>query len=795
MLCSRLCHLASCLLTAAVVLFAAPSWAVTLTRGPYLTLLTRTSVTVVWNTDIATNCGLRIGPTGGATAVLPGPGLTTACLVTAAGLTPGASYTYSPEANGVALGSPSTFRADHPTAPFRFGVVGDSGTGSTAQLDVRDRMLAGGLDLIVHTGDMIYDHGELAEQDPEFFSPYKDLLRQLVFWPVMGNHDFETASAWTQVHFTPANNAAHSEQYYSFDRGNAHFAVIDSDLSTSPGSPQYVFLDQDLAASSAQWKFVFFHHTIYVSSGGATGIRANLLPLFDGHHVDVVFMGHIHTYERSKPLRGGSVVAPGAGTVYVTTGGGGAPLSPSSASSIMAYVESAFHYTRVAINGGTLALEMIRRDGVVRDTMTLVKGVAGSTTTTTTSTSTTTTTVPAGVTVIDRRVAAGADDAEEAASGSVSLTSGDLELTRESTTQTVGMRFSNLAVPRGALIERAWVQFAVDEASTEATALTIAGQDADTSAPFSTATHNVSGRTRTPETVPWNPDAWPTVGAAGTAQRTPDLAAVIQRIVGRPGWTSGNALALIVTGTGHRVAVAFDGVSAAAPLLHVEYRVGPTTTSTTSTSTSTTALPPATTTSTTLPPPTTTTSTTTTTLPIGSGSVDVRLAASADDAEEDTAGKVTLTSSDLEMTLEATTQVVGMRFRGIAIPRGAHIVAAWVQFMVDEATSNATSLAFAGEAADNAATFTTAARNVSTRLRTAASVPWSPAAWPTIGVAGSAQRTPDLAPVIQEIVGRSGWTSGNSLALIVRGTGKRVAVAFDGISAGAPLLHVEYGPP
>ena len=575
MLCSRLCRLSFCVLTAAVVLFAAPSWAVTVTRGPYLTLLTRNSVTVVWNTDIATNCGLRIGPTGGATTVLPGPGLTTVCVVTASGLTPGASYTYIPQANGVALGSPSTFRADHPTAPFRFGVVGDSGVASTAQLDVRDRMLAGGLDLIVHTGDMIYDHGELAEQNPKFFSPYKDLLRQMVFWPVMGNHDFETASAWSEVHFTPANNAAHSDQYYSFDRGNAHFAVIDSDQSTSPGSPQYVFLDQDLASSAAQWNFVFFHHTIYISSGGATGIRANLLPLFDGHHVDMVFMGHIHTYERSKPLRGGDVVAPGLGTVYVTTGGGGAPLTPSSASSLMAYVESAFHYTRVAINANTLNLQMIRSDGVVRDTMTLVKGATvGTTTTTTTSTSTSSTTStipPASVTAVDRRVAAGPDDAEEAASGSVSLSSSDLELTRDASVQTVGMRFRNIAIPRGAHIFAAWVQFKVDEATSNPTSLVLAGEAADNPATFTTKARNVSTRTRTAASVPWTPAAWPTINVAGPAQRTPDLAPVIQQIVGRPGWASGNSLVLIVTGTGKRVAVAFDGASAGAPLLHVEY--------------------------------------------------------------------------------------------------------------------------------------------------------------------------------------------------------------------------------
>jgi hypothetical protein len=46
--------------------------------------------------------------------------------------------------------------------------------------------------------------------------------------------------------------------------------------------------------------------------------------------------------------------------------------------------------------------------------------------------------------------------------------------------------------------------------------------------------------------------------------------------------------------------------------------------------------------------------------------------------------------------------------------------------------------------------------------------------------------------VIQEIVSRPGWVSGNALALIVTGSGKRTAESFNGDAAGAALLHVEY---
>ena len=54
---------------------------------------------------------------------------------------------------------------------------------------------------------------------------------------------------------------------------------------------------------------------------------------------------------------------------------------------------------------------------------------------------------------------AGSDDAEEAASGGMSLTSSDLELVYDGSNQKVGMRFTSVAVPRGATITRAYLQF------------------------------------------------------------------------------------------------------------------------------------------------------------------------------------------------------------------------------------------------------------------------------------------------------------------------------------------------
>jgi hypothetical protein len=171
---------------------------------------------------------------------------------------------------------------------------------------------------------------------------------------------------------------------------------------------------------------------------------------------------------------------------------------------------------------------------------------------------------------------------------------------------------------------------------------------------------------------------------------------------------------------------------------------------------------------------------------------DVRVSASSDDAEEDTSGNMDLTSSDLELIRESTDQLVGMRFNNMPIPQGATIVSATIQFQVDETTSETTTLTIQGQDIDNAPTFTSSNGNISSRARTTASVGWSPPPWNSVGQAGPDQRTPDISAVIEEIVARPGWSSGNSLVIIITGSGKRVAESYNGVSSAAALLHVEY---
>src|SRR5688572_31909567 len=98
---------------------------------------------------------------------------------------------------------------------------------------------------------------------------------------------------------------------------------------------------------------------------------------------------------------------------------------------------------------------------------------------------------------LEVRISSSADDVEERASGSVDFTSTDLELVDDGASkpdQTIGLRFTGLGIPQGAIITKAYIQFQVDEVSTGAAALQIHGADVDNAAVFANRAFDVSAR-------------------------------------------------------------------------------------------------------------------------------------------------------------------------------------------------------------------------------------------------------------------------------------------------------------
>lgn len=184
----------------------------------------------------------------------------------------------------------------------------------------------------------------------------------------------------------------------------------------------------------------------------------------------------------------------------------------------------------------------------------------------------------------------------------------------------------------------------------------------------------------------------------------------------------------------------------------------------------------------------------TVTVGVVSQTIEKRINSSMDDVEERDNGDMYTNSSDVELVYDGSrgNQVIGLRFTDISIPQGATIDRAYVQFTVDETNSGSSNLTIRAHDTNDASAFTTSNSNVSNRSTTSASVSWNPPSWSSVGAAGSGQRTPELKSIIQEVVDRSGWNSGNNLAIIINGTGERTAEAYDGSSSQAPLLHIEY---
>ncbi len=187
-----------------------------------------------------------------------------------------------------------------------------------------------------------------------------------------------------------------------------------------------------------------------------------------------------------------------------------------------------------------------------------------------------------GDTTLTQRVAAASDDAEEEGPTGTTpnrmwLNSSDIELISdfESPTtgeQKVGLRFAGLNIPVGATITSAHLVFravAADSPMTnsDATSLTLKGQLIGDAPTFTTTSGNISSRTLTSASTAWTPTTWTT----GLDYNSPDISSVVQEIVGQGTWASGNDLAIIITGTGHRASQAYDTNPSTAAQLVVTY--------------------------------------------------------------------------------------------------------------------------------------------------------------------------------------------------------------------------------
>ncbi|HJW13726.1 MAG TPA: metallophosphoesterase, partial [Thermoanaerobaculia bacterium] len=364
-----------------------------LTRNPYVNLVTPNSALIAWHTDTATTGTVVYSEDLSYGLSETDATSDTIHAVTLTGLTPGTIYFYRVVAGTDTLTAPSDYFQTAPTpspgAEFSFAALGDLGAATTAQQDVATTLGSFAPQFAILTGDIIYEAGEAANFDPQYFRIYQPTLALIPFYTALGNHDLLTANgqAYLDNFYLPTNSATNSERYYSFDYGNAHFVCLEvTQENTTPDATMLTWLDQDLAGSSQLWKIVFFHVPAYSNDGGHGGdltIAAALEPIFMNRGVDLVFQGHNHFYTRTYPLVNGAAANTAdepnyynpSGPIWITTGGGGRVLYPivTPLSSIEAFSVSDYHFVYVFITGPVLALDAVASDGTSLDTASIVK--------------------------------------------------------------------------------------------------------------------------------------------------------------------------------------------------------------------------------------------------------------------------------------------------------------------------------------------------------------------------------------------------------------------------------------
>jgi hypothetical protein len=150
--------------------------------------------------------------------------------------------------------------------------------------------------------------------------------------PAPGNHDYHTPGASGYFNYFGAAAGEVDKGYYSYDAGDWHIIVLNSECAEVGGcerdSPQGQWLQADLAANPSACTLAYWHHPRFSSSSvhGSNARYQDFWQLLYDAGADVVLNGHDHTYERFAPQDPTGIADPGRGMREFVVGTGGAGL-------------------------------------------------------------------------------------------------------------------------------------------------------------------------------------------------------------------------------------------------------------------------------------------------------------------------------------------------------------------------------------------------------------------------------------------------------------------------------------
>lgn len=354
---------------------------------PYLQYTTPNSIRIQWETTDSTTTHLYYGTAKLNTGkpvwdtILTIPGKRLMHYITLNNLQPETIYFYKTKSvlpGGDSLVSEvNTFQtAVKDSTAFAFTIFSDS------QIDAADpgaweRVIRMALkerpNFALHGGDLVDLGYRKNDWVDHFFSPARKFMNHIPIYTIPGNHEHD-AALYYQYLYVP------QPYYYSFRYGNAEIFMLDTNQYQETGTDMYNWLEQALAKSTAYWKFIVHHHPPYSSDEDDFGNSHSeatitgdeevqgLTSLYDKYGVDIVFYGHIHTYERTWPIRANKTVNDN-GVTYINIGGSGGRLE--NAAPIRSWftnkVRTVHHFGYIAINGSTLQFQAIDENGQLFD--------------------------------------------------------------------------------------------------------------------------------------------------------------------------------------------------------------------------------------------------------------------------------------------------------------------------------------------------------------------------------------------------------------------------------------------
>ena len=287
-------------------------------------------------------------------------------------LSPGSVFPYV-VTSGDATAEGTLRTAAPPGTGFSFAAIGDFGSGNLGEDQNATNIAAAGTQFIQTVGDNVYPSSGLP--DPDFataysdfdarlYDPFREPLRSQAFFPANGNQEYYSDGAFWRNFPMPGGN--HS--WYSYDWGDAHVLVLDTERPFGPGSEQYAFARADLARSQDRvWRIVAMQRPPYSSTSeysSSVAAQRDLVPLFQIGRVGLVLSGNSHNYERTVPLINGEPASKG-GITYVVSGGGGNSFNnftttqpPRTAFRQDTYYE----FVKVTVSPTSLAVEAVAAD-------------------------------------------------------------------------------------------------------------------------------------------------------------------------------------------------------------------------------------------------------------------------------------------------------------------------------------------------------------------------------------------------------------------------------------------------